>query len=222
MRGSLIQTVVWIDHTSGFWDDNFAHRNASETDRLGLEQLAALLNTAALVKGSRTPLASKEGLLRMISHGIQLDPNFNTSERWNVIDSSVENFTSVSDRSYGQEIQSHLPILDSDIAALYRGEDVERDNKWYILNGLTEAARGRRIFKTETGCLGLASKAVQPGDKVAILHGSGTPGVLRSSKERNFGNGDYYEFMGCCYLEGTMFGEATTWAEKDADVLRLV
>jgi hypothetical protein len=32
---------------------------------------------------------------------------------------------------------------------------------------------------------------------------------------------DYHDFMGCCYLEDAMFGEAITLEEKDAQVSKL-
>jgi hypothetical protein len=73
----------------------------------------------------------------------------------------------------------------------------------------------QRVFWTEYGKLGLAPRHCEKGDKICILHGSKTPYVLR---ERN---GIYYA-MGQCYLEGVMFGEAVTWKEDEADVLKLM
>jgi hypothetical protein len=115
-------------------------------------------------------------------------------------------------------LPSSIRTPDSEVAALYRGESGDKPST-HTVNmkaWLTDAARGRRVFMTEFGVLGLASKDVRTGDHVAILHGSGTPVVLRCSDDDG-----YHDFMSCCYLENVMFGEAMTWEEKDANIFKL-
>lgn len=49
------------------------------------------------------------------------------------------------------------------------------------------------------------------------------PVVLRPmEKEEEERETLYYRFIGVCYLEGAMFGEAVSWAEDDAHVLKLI
>jgi hypothetical protein len=59
----------------------------------------------------------------------------------------------------------------------------------------------RSLITTRTGYLGLAPKAVKPGDVVAILLGSNFPMVLRP-----YGN-NLYHVVGECYIYGLMDGE---------------
>lgn len=66
----------------------------------------------------------------------------------------------------------------------------------------------RRLFKTELRqFLGLAPKAAQPGDLICILFGCSVPVVLRSVVVQETG-GEYYKFIGECYVHGLMEAEA--------------
>jgi hypothetical protein len=59
----------------------------------------------------------------------------------------------------------------------------------------------RDLITTETGYLGLAPKAVRPGDVVAILFGCKCPVVLRPQGD------DTYHVIGECYIHELMDGE---------------
>jgi hypothetical protein len=81
-----------------------------------------------------------------------------------------------------------------------------------------QAAVGRKIFQGLGGLnprLGLAPKTAKPGDFVAILHGCSTPVIIRPE-------GGEYRFIGSCYYESAMFGEAVDWEEKNASYFRLI
>ncbi|PNY21903.1 Heterokaryon incompatibility protein 6 [Tolypocladium capitatum] len=61
---------------------------------------------------------------------------------------------------------------------------------------------GRRLYRTETGYLGLGPARMMPGDSVAVFHGGTVPHVLR-------GGGDGpWEYLGEAYCDGIMGGEA--------------
>ncbi|POR37704.1 Heterokaryon incompatibility protein 6, OR allele [Tolypocladium paradoxum] len=61
---------------------------------------------------------------------------------------------------------------------------------------------GRRLYRTETGYLGVGPGRMVPGDCVAVLHGGTVPHVLR-------GRGDgSWEYVGEAYCDGIMQGEA--------------
>jgi hypothetical protein len=66
-----------------------------------------------------------------------------------------------------------------------------------ILNKTTR----KRMFKTETGYLGVAHRSIEIGDKVYVLMGGEMPFVLRP-----FG-GNYFGFGGESYVHGIMDGE---------------
>lgn len=61
--------------------------------------------------------------------------------------------------------------------------------------------RGRNLFKTQQGMLGLGHKSVQAGDTVTLLLGVHSPIVLRSRCEGGF------TFVGDAYMDGIMQGK---------------
>ena len=64
------------------------------------------------------------------------------------------------------------------------------------------ACHGRCFFTTEKGYMGLAPPSTRSGDLICVLLGGKTPYVLRRD-----GKG-FHRFIGECYIEGLMNGEA--------------
>lgn len=62
--------------------------------------------------------------------------------------------------------------------------------------------KGRRLYRTETGYLGLGPARMRPGDSLAVFHGGTVPHVLR-----RVGDGPW-EYLGEAYCDGIMHGEA--------------
>jgi hypothetical protein len=60
----------------------------------------------------------------------------------------------------------------------------------------------RAIFSTVSGSLCLGTEEVQPGDVLVILFGASLPSILRPV-------GKMWKFVGQCYVNGMMFGDAT-------------
>ena len=58
----------------------------------------------------------------------------------------------------------------------------------------------RRMFRTETGFIGLASENAQQNDFVGLVKGGMVPLTLRAK-------GDHWELIGDCYVHGIMNGE---------------
>lgn len=52
---------------------------------------------------------------------------------------------------------------------------------------------------------------------VAAIHGSTMPCILRRVEE-----GGGWLFLGHCYIDGLMYGEAVNWEEQDTDTFVLV
>lgn len=65
------------------------------------------------------------------------------------------------------------------------------------------ACRRRRLFITAGGRLGLGPQTMRPGDVAVVLCGGNVPFILRYHEDAND-----YEFIGECYIDGIMFGEA--------------
>ncbi|KAE9363268.1 AAA-domain-containing protein [Stipitochalara longipes BDJ] len=78
-----------------------------------------------------------------------------------------------------------------------------------ILNSLT----ARRLCTTRNGLLGLAPLFAKPGDRIAILFGCNIPLILRP-------RGDNYEYIGSCFVEGLMKGEAVIGIEHNREDVR--
>lgn len=70
--------------------------------------------------------------------------------------------------------------------------------------------RGRKLFVTEQGYLGLGYPHVEVGDFVCILLGGNFPYVLRKEHGKND-----FRFIGDCYVHGVMEGEALERSTKD-------
>jgi hypothetical protein len=65
----------------------------------------------------------------------------------------------------------------------------------------------RRLVTTSTGYLGLAPEEAHNGDKVGVLYGCNFPVVLRPA-------GDSFQYIGECYIDGLMDGEAIDAQER--------
>ncbi|OQU97633.1 hypothetical protein CLAIMM_03533 [Cladophialophora immunda] len=70
------------------------------------------------------------------------------------------------------------------------------------------AARGRRLFLTAAGHIGLGPGETRVGDSVCIVGGSSMPLILRPR------NGEDSTFVGPCYVDDIMDGEAVSAAES--------
>ena len=68
--------------------------------------------------------------------------------------------------------------------------------------------KGRKIFVTQKGFLGLGPAEVEPGDVVCILFGGNLPYVIRRRPQ------DEYTFLGPSYVHGIMDGEAYDGVEQ--------
>ena len=71
---------------------------------------------------------------------------------------------------------------------------------------------GRKIAMLES-CnfpIGLVPDFTRKGDLICVINGSTTPFVLRAKAE-------CFEFIGECYVQGIMYGEAVDWSEGEGD-----
>lgn len=75
----------------------------------------------------------------------------------------------------------------------------------------------RSFFVTESGRIGWAPPAAQPGDLIAMFRGNRIPFVARS-----LGNRDAWEYVGGCYVHGCMDGEISQLDETEWEFMRFV
>jgi hypothetical protein len=98
------------------------------------------------------------------------------------------------------------------------GYPVDRPDENYYREDLTSshagnmslsalALVGRRLATTSKGYLGLVPEEASDGDKVAVLHGCNFPVLLRPA-------GDAFQYIGECYIDVLMDGEAIDAQEK--------
>ncbi|KAE9971324.1 hypothetical protein EG328_005742 [Venturia inaequalis] len=111
--------------------------------------------------------------------------------------------------SYNDHEAQILQELDQVKRGISLAADTIIDQKGYI-------SYGRTLFKGIGDRYGLATTDIQVGDLICILHGSSVPMILRGLSSNT------YQFIGQCYFEDCMHGEAVTWDEDDADEFVLV
>ncbi|KAI1360583.1 heterokaryon incompatibility protein-domain-containing protein [Xylaria arbuscula] len=78
-------------------------------------------------------------------------------------------------------------------------EAAKRGDLFDFVSSTLSILRGRRVFYTKNGLLGIGPEALQPDDVVCILP-SEVPFVMRSTN-------DHHILVGECYLDGIMNGE---------------
>ena len=71
--------------------------------------------------------------------------------------------------------------------------------------------QGRRFFRTSAGGWGMGPGPMREGDVLCILFGGGVPYILRQKGSR-------YIFIGDCYADGVMEGQAMRLISNDRDV----
>ncbi|KAK5988067.1 Heterokaryon incompatibility 6-like protein [Cladobotryum mycophilum] len=65
--------------------------------------------------------------------------------------------------------------------------------------------KGRKLYRTGTGFLGVGPVQMKEGDSVAVFHGGTVPHLLRPMED---GNDEIWEYLGEVYCDGIMEGEA--------------
>jgi hypothetical protein len=83
----------------------------------------------------------------------------------------------------------------------------------FIATALTNS-RGRRLFHTAKGYIGLGSAASQPGDLICVLCGGSVPVTLRKAVHKNPLRTQFL-FVGEAYIHGIMHGEAVSNGRED-------
>ena len=83
--------------------------------------------------------------------------------------------------------------------------------------GLNFATRGRCLFTTYSGKMGLCHPNTLPGDEVWVMRGLRVPFVVRPLEPAGAGCAGKYSFLGDCFLYGIMDGEL---GEKEISMSR--
>jgi hypothetical protein len=81
-------------------------------------------------------------------------------------------------------------------------------NMRVLLSYLYRTSSSRRFFTIERGRLGFGRIDIQGGDLVCVLAGGTNPYILREE--------DHYIFVGDCFCQGLMLGEAVEGVEESS------
>jgi hypothetical protein len=76
-------------------------------------------------------------------------------------------------------------------------------NEDLFLDAVGTACLGRRLFTTGSNMRGVGPSDTQPGDRVCVIYGTPVPFIVRECKEK-----EGYTFVGECYIDDIMHGEA--------------
>lgn len=85
----------------------------------------------------------------------------------------------------------------------------------YLLKRMFKLIRGRQLFTTKAGSLGLGPDIALEGDIIVVLLGGPVPYILRPFD----GAGSAYQLVGECYIDGIMHGEALHHVRGEAEAM---
>ncbi|KAH9868802.1 hypothetical protein J1614_007876 [Plenodomus biglobosus] len=108
---------------------------------------------------------------------------------WAVVDPEFKDFSEL----HRIELQEHAKLGDADQFGVLAGK----------------ACHERKFFTTAEGRIGLCPRETRPGDSIAILYGGSVPYVLAPMIDGK------WKFIGECYVEGIMFGEAKDFQKHE-------
>ena len=84
---------------------------------------------------------------------------------------------------------------------------VIESKKTHFSEGEMEASFQKSLFMTKSGAMGLCHPHAREGDPVVVLFGCRVPVILTQREVDNSDRGEW-RFIGGCYLNGLMYGEA--------------
>jgi len=98
-------------------------------------------------------------------------------------------------------LHSDIQINNTAFSSLF--QDTQDGASWETdsLNEFFHSAMSQRIITTHSGKLGYGIRTILEDDTIAIVRGCNIPLVLRPYQEG-------YKYIGPCYIDGLMFGEA--------------
>lgn len=104
----------------------------------------------------------------------------------------------------------------------WKGQSLKESTELQILTTRLKVSAAvcekRRIVFNKKWPIGLAPRKAVPGDLIVILHGATVPCVLRRSEEAE----GCFRWVGNCYLDSAMQGEAVDWEEDAGDTFILI
>ena len=112
------------------------------------------------------------------------------------------------------------PIQDTNLVTMWNAlheneEQKDRDELIRRLWNQTLPCSDRSFLLLRTHVIALGPQTCKKGDLVCVLHGSSVPHILRPQDK-------YYRYVGECYVDGIMYGEAIGDDEEDYETLILV
>jgi hypothetical protein len=193
---------------SGFITDTIAHLGDPAMDIESIESLdmpliqqwIAIFETSTDING---PYKTDDDLFNALWMTLVADYDYFTRKRTN------------------QNLKSHRPVFERWLHLEHREipeppPPITAENntvKYMVM--LKRATESRRFFVSTKGYVGLAPFHAEVGDLICVLFGGQTPFILRNSSHTHpkiqyifGGEGNAYLFIGECYVQGIMDGEA--------------
>ena len=98
-----------------------------------------------------------------------------------------------------------------------------------ILDPFVGACKGRALFITDDGVIGLAPNMTRPEDKLCVIHGCRVPFIIRRIEEQKVEIAEgvkvlqsQHVLVGECYAHGFMKGEAVKNEKVEATDIFLI
>jgi hypothetical protein len=215
VAGTIIDTVRFtlrpfsayqVTRSLGIDFNNFSGQLPWEMSTLNI--FMAELNERGVEEGEH--ISIKALLRTLLMDGVQ----------WGAIDAlnSGESLYRTGQKVFGLP---HHEKMGDVISALTESDAVDFDNLPHeatlqTLHDLSKVQYHRRVACCANGRLALTPDLAEKGDKIAILHGSRAPVVLRPRP-----NGKFI-VIGPCYYDGAMYGDMADPDDDNADIFTLV
>ncbi|KXT03365.1 hypothetical protein AC578_3961 [Pseudocercospora eumusae] len=185
------------------------HHNCSGRLPWDLSTLDAFIADLIEQGCSKDAVISREALLRTL---------FVDGVQWAALDSLLGNSlyrvdTQVMDLPHYTKIKDVIAVIllspEPDLDNLPHGASLQ------VLHELSKTQYRRKAVFCARGRFALVPDMVEKGDKIALLHGSRTPVLLRQRQNAT------YAAIGQCYYDGAMYGELADSNEDHADTFVL-
>lgn len=122
---------------------------------------------------------------------------------------------------YSDDLISY-PDSDNDRYFSWKGRSFSKDSELQVLKIRLmisdTVCEKRRIIFNKNWAIGLAPRKAVPGDLIAIPDGATAPCVLRRGEDAEW----WFRWVGNCYLDAAMQGEAVEWEEDAKDTFILI
>ncbi|KAK9413749.1 putative Heterokaryon incompatibility domain-containing protein [Seiridium unicorne] len=203
ITGSIVDTVTRV--MPPLWQENEIKRFLGPEERE--EWLEAIFRFAGL---SEVHSTCEDAWFRTLVAGCSKQ-GVRTNETWSLIARKVFRGVRITGETFTEDEREYLNSTWKDTES-----DLSHDTIDNMIVGWAGVfRRGRTLFQTKTGLVGLGPAIITEGDIITILAKEETPTVLRPREN------DRYSYVGDTYVDGIMDGELVV-EESSLRILTIV